>query len=488
MPDRADAINEAMKRAFYAGLWVLSAFLAVCSGASTVTLTVENKPGFSIPPDFAGLSFGAVAELKGHGNIAGYLFSPTNFEVIQLFKNAGLHNLRLGGSTVEGTNAAVPDHEAIDNVFGFAKGAGIKVIYSLRLLNGDADTAAATAKYIWDHYSAQLKYFAIGNEPDIKRYHYPPVGTGSDPAIKDYATYLATWRKFAAAVTNAVPDAKFAGPDAASEVWAGRFARDEKDSGIVALITQHNYVGGSPYLDKKHPPTIAPETAISNMLSEKWVKKNYPDFYKKAIDPIRRTGLPFRMTEANDYLKGVGRASDAYASALFSLDYLHWFAARGCMGVDFHNTEWLKTDTLRPDGTGGFQVTPKAYGIKMFELGGRGNVLPVEISNPDDLNLTAYAVGDADNLYVTVINKEYGPAARNSSIGIVAPFAKSTVPGIMLLTAPQGDLMATNSLTLGGSPLLNNAPWQGKWTALKPAENGTWTVTLPAASAAVIRL
>lgn len=35
------------------------------------------------------------------------------------------------------TNIAFPDYEAIDNVFGFAKAAGVKVIYSLRLLNGN---------------------------------------------------------------------------------------------------------------------------------------------------------------------------------------------------------------------------------------------------------------------------------------------------------------------------------------------------------------
>src|SRR5690348_16622838 len=206
---------------------------------SGVVLTITNSPGYAIPADFSGLSFGAVAELPGHGGVSGYLFSPTNTQIITLFRNSGLHHLRLGGSTVDGTNIAFPDHEAIDNVFGFAKAAGVKVIYSLRLLNGNPETDAATAGYIWERYRPMLDCFAIGNEPDIKRYHYPPFGTGSDPAITNYSSYLVAWRHFAAAITNAVPGALFAGPDAAGRTWAGLFADDEKNSGIIALVTRH---------------------------------------------------------------------------------------------------------------------------------------------------------------------------------------------------------------------------------------------------------
>jgi len=126
------------------------AFLADAVRAqSPVTVTVKGGAGgFAIPADFGGLSFGAVAELPGHGGVSGPLFSPTNSQLVTLFQNSGLHNLRLGGSTVEGVNAAVPSPEAIDNVFGFARAVGdLDVIYSLRLLNGTDTVAAATAQY-----------------------------------------------------------------------------------------------------------------------------------------------------------------------------------------------------------------------------------------------------------------------------------------------------------------------------------------------------
>jgi hypothetical protein len=459
-------------------------------GQSPITVTVSNKPGHLIPADFCGLSFGAVAELEGHGGVNGHFFSGTNTQLITLFKNSGLRHLRLGGSTVEGTNAAVPDHEAIDNVFAFARAADVKVMYSLRLLNGNPAVAAADARYIWEHYRPLLDCFAIGNEPDIKRYHYPPFGTGSDPAITNYTSYLAAWRKFADAVTNAVPGAKFAGPDAANRSWAGRFAADEKSSGIVTLITQHLYVGGSPWLKPGGPETIPAAEAISNILSEKWVKKNYPEFYREAIDPIAKENMNYRMTEADDYLKGVHGASDAFASALWTMDYLHWCASHGtnCVGVNFHNTEWLKTDTVRPDADGNFQITPKAYGIRAFDVGGHGFAEPVGLVNKKKLNLTAYAVCDTTNLFVTIINKEYGEGARSAAVNIQPDGFSFGTAEMMFLSAPNGDVGATNGITLGGASITNDSPWSGNWTSPVQSTNKQFAVNVPAASAVVVRI
>jgi hypothetical protein len=476
-----------VKAIFFLTLFLfLTAYGALAQ--SPVTLTIANAPGCEIPADFTGVSFGATAEIPDHGGASGCLFNATNFQLITLFKNSGLRNLRLGGSTVEGTNASVPDHADIDNVFGFARAAGINVIYTLRLLNGDPDTAAADALYIWEHYRPLLSCFAIGNEPDIRRYHYPPLGSGSDPAITNYESYLARWRIFATAVTNAVPGATFAGPDAAGATWAQLFARDEKNSGIVSLITQHLYVGGRPFITKDGPEKIPATEAISNMLSASWVKKKYPPFYEKVLTPIVAAGLPWRMTEADDYLKGVENASDAFASALWALDFLHWFAAHGCAGVNFHNTEWLKTDTVFLAAPGIYRINPKAYGVRAFGLGSLGRVEPVKISNDQKLNLTAYAVTDTTNIFVTIINKEQGAEGR-SAVTTIAPEGYSTGKvATMFLAAANGNVGATNGITLGGAEIANDALWRGKWTELAPLINGHCDVSVPAGSAAVVRI
>ncbi|HUA66086.1 MAG TPA: glycosyl hydrolase family 79 C-terminal domain-containing protein [Alphaproteobacteria bacterium] len=463
---------------------------AAALAQTPVTLTIDARsPGFAIPDDFCGVSFGAIAEMPRHHGA--FLFSPTNSQLIALFKNSGIRNLRLGGSTVEGLKAARPTRAAIDNVFGFAKAADVKVIYSLPLLNGNASEDAESAQYIWNNYRPWLECFALGNEPDIRRYHYPPFGSGSDPAITNYASYLVQWRKFADAINRLVPDAKFAGPDAANAAdWASRFAADEKNSGRVVMVTQHYYVGGSPFISTngdRHELIPVPK-AIDKMLSPNYLDRKYPTLFKDAIAPIMANGMPYRMTEADDCLKGIPNASDSFASALWALDYLHWWAAHGASGVNFHNTEWFKTDTVYLDEVSGdYCINPKAYAIKAFDLGSHGSVVPVTIASRKPLNLTAYAVYDKTDLYVTIINKEHGSTARSASVEIVPKGFSAADVQAMFLAAAGGDVGAKDGITLGSSAIVNDSAWHGQWQSLDP-DNNICTVTVPAGSAAVVKM
>jgi hypothetical protein len=473
----------------FALLFANGLLLSAVFAQTPVIVTIDTRsPGHAIPEDFCGVSFGAIAERPQHNGA--FIFSPTNTQLIALFTNSGIRNLRLGGSTVEGLKAAHPSRAAIDSVFGFAKAARINVIYSLPLENGNSSDDAETAQYIWNNYRPWLDCFAIGNEPDIRRYHYPPFGSGSDPAITNYASYLVQWRAFADAITRLVPDAKFAGPDAAGADWAPRFASDEKNSGLVVMATQHYYVGGSPFVSTNDdgPVRMPAPKAIEKMLSPNYLDRKYPGLYKDAIAPVVADGMPYRITEADDCLKGVPNSSDSFASALWALDYLHWWAAHGASGVNFHNTEWFTTDTVYlNEASGNYCINPKAYAIRAFDLGSHGSVVPATISSGKKLNLTAYAVCDETNLYVTIINKEYGPGARSASVAIVPTgFSAGDVQEIFL-SAPNGDVRAKNGITLGNSAIPDHGQWQGQWQSLDPDKNGC-TVTVPAATAVLIRM
>jgi hypothetical protein len=264
---------------------------------------------------------------------------------------------------------------------------------------------------------------------------------------------------------------------------ARRFVKAEKDTGNLALVTQHCYVGGNPLkrgIDLPH--------AIEHMLSEEWVTNKYPQLYNSVLQPLAKEGLPFRLTEFDDHVHGVTNASDAFVAALWALDALHWWAAHGAAGVNFQNTEWLRTDTFYHDADGNYQIYPKAYGNKAFDVGSHGSVLPVAIGNTNGLNLTAYAVGDVTNLYVTIVNKEHGWEARAASVSIVGKGLALTNAAAIFLTAPNGDVGATNGITLGGGIITNNAPWHGQWTPLNPAATGECAVRVPAASAVVVRI
>jgi hypothetical protein len=497
-------------------------------GAHPVTITIDSgRPGPVVPDDFAGLSFERGPLTDGNAGVVGNLFSPTNKSLIGLFRNLGLRSLRIGGGTVDQLIPAGTGSDGftgIDNLFAFAAAAGVKVIYTLRLLSpgaqpiGDLQAVhAQAAGHIWRHYRQNVASFAIGNEPDWHAYHTYP-GHPLDPAIYEevsgvpgsaYQSYLTQWRGIAEAIAGAAPGAPMSGPDTGAysaltyapdpdsgASWTERFALDERDSGRVAKVTQHYYVGGS-------PGNTTAQQAISNMLSPEWVSETaigtqptattytpYPWLYEHNLAPVAAAGLRYRLTESNDYLGGVPGASNAFASALWALDHLHWWAAHGAAGVNFHNKQWLYTATIVPDPADGrgYVINPKGYGIKTFTLGSAGQVKPTQIQNPDGINVTAYCVGAEGADYVTVINKTHGADAGDAAVTIVPPGPGVREAQVMILAGGQsGDASGTRA-TLGGATITGDIPWDGKWSALPADPHAGVTVTVRATTAAIVRI
>ena len=98
----------------------------------------RRAPGPEVTDDFAGLSFERGPLNPGNAGVAGYLFSPANNSLVTLFRNLGLRNLRIGGGSVDQLIPAGTGSDGftgIDSLFAFAGVAGVKVIYSLRLLS-----------------------------------------------------------------------------------------------------------------------------------------------------------------------------------------------------------------------------------------------------------------------------------------------------------------------------------------------------------------
>ncbi len=495
----------------------------------TVTVTTTSH-GAAIPIDFSGLGFERGTLNSGNAGASGYLFSPVNTQLVTLFQNLGIKNLRIGGGSVDdespvGTGS--DGYAGIDSLFGFSQASGAKVLYSVRLLNPAsspipnlmADDAAAGG-YIWSNYRANLHSFAIGNEPDFYSYHivdpliYQTL-PGRANAGTAFPSYLADWQNFAAAIEASAPGAPFSGPDSGSYngtidyngvPWTISFANAEKASGMIADITQHLYVGGS-------PGTITAQQAIDDMLSAGWVSSTelstepegsptsstytpYPWLYTNGLAAVAEDNFPYRLTESDDFLGGVNGASNAFSSALWALDYMHWWAENSSGGVNFHNKQWIYTDTIVPNPNpcvttcGDYQTSPKGYGIKAFDLGGHGYAEPVAISNPDNMNLTAYAVGEGQDLYVTIINKTH--SSTNDSTDAVVTIQPNGFPAAsaasMVLTDGTPGNAALLTATIGGASISNNARWSGQWTPLNPDTSGSVTLTVQATTAAVVKI
>lgn len=466
-PDSLKAVPQGVIVAF---------FIALGAGfaQSPVTLTVDtHAAGVAIPGDFAGLSF-ETSNLLPEKN-GGHIFSPDNKQLVELFRTLGVKSLRMGGSTADMPKYDVPGEKDIDELFAFAAAADVKVLYTLRLPGANVDRDAAIAKYILQHYSSRLTCFEIGNEPDFYRRVYRE--------IPDYPTYRDHWKEIADAVTKAAPGAKFCGTAAGgTTAWSRNFARDFARSGFIAAVVQHEYPGGDGGL-------MSGVAAQDAMLSRAWMEL-YDRLYVSFGAPAQSYGLRYRLEETNNFTGGAKDATDTFTASLWALDYMHWWAAHGASGLNFHNRRWILNTTIYPvkpedDGLkSGYRLHPIAYGIKAFDLGGHGAAVPVKISaNPDAVNLTAYAVRDQANLLVTVINKkDPGAAAHDVNVkiegdGIAAPAE------VMFLAAPHEDAAAKEGITFGGAAL--DGGWDGKWTRLAP---GKTTVTLHGASGAIIKL
>jgi hypothetical protein len=505
-----------------------------------IKLAVDpNSRGYAIPSDFAGLGFETKSVVANTYSVRGHFFSPGNTQLITLFRNMGIKHIRIGGGTVDGSGLAehcvtpTPSFEDIDNLFEFAKIAGVKVIYSVRLENlascPNPDLAEEDAKivqYIWSKYRANLDSFSIGNEPDVREYHTRP-GHLLDPAIYEttlgvagsaYHSYLEEWKRFAEIIQKAVPEAKFSGPDTAVSdnssftpnssngvSWTQQFASDLRNSGLLVEALQHHYVWGV-------PENTTAQEAIDDMLSKAWdddtsVGKQparnggtmafhpYPYVYSHVLAYVASSGIPYRMTEANDCLHGVAGASDGYAAALWALDYMHWWAAHRMAGVDFHNNPWIPTDTVTPDpnpcskaGCGDYRISPKGYGIKAFNLGSHGYVEPLTISNPRGINLTAYAVGSEHDLYITVINKTHSSThdAIDAEVSIEVLGGKPKNAKYIELTNGDPGNAASMMASLGGATIANDAPWRGKWTSIGRSEKGKVKLIVHSTTAVVV--
>ncbi len=474
------------RRARLVGAVACAGFVCQLAAQPVICVTVDQKiPGAEIPADFVGLSFEmqrVLADTNGW-----HFFSAENRKLIATFKTLGIKNLRVGGNTADRPTLPTPTTADVDNLFAFAKSADVKIIFTLRLNQGSRDGAVKMAAYISQHYQDRLDCFAIGNEPNV--------------FSTNYSVYVAEWQRYAAQITAPTnsPGAKFCGPSVSPghEKWSAQFANDLGGSGLLKFISQHDYPGG----DARKFATNA--AAAREKILSPAIHESYAKFAANFVPAVVANGLAFRFEEANSFYDGGATdASDTFASALWALDYQWWWATHGMGGINFHTGDKVAArDMNKPcryasfwTTTSGYNVHPIGYAEKMFSLGSRGKILPVNISGGEtNLNFAAYAVRGADkNFYVTLINQTHGATATNLSVQIgangIAGWANAEV---IRLAAADGDVSAKTGATLGGAEISDNARWNGRWEKiLTPFDKKAFAifVDLPAASAAVLKL
>ncbi|HZY74307.1 MAG TPA: glycosyl hydrolase family 79 C-terminal domain-containing protein, partial [Edaphobacter sp.] len=439
---------------------------------ASVAVTVdEGRVLGSIPRDFIGLGY-EISSVARPG-----LLSATNRVYAQMVKTLGAAGvIRVGGNTsdyaaysekgkaVSAPKATVVNRESLRELGTFLDATGWQLIWGLNLGQDRMSEAVAEAEAVSAAAKGRLLAFEIGNEVDL----FTHEGHRKEPYA--FEGYLGEYRRYKAAVRAKLPQAPFAGPDAAFRTeWVSRFAATEAHD--LKLLTEHYYRGGQ-----------NPKSSLEMLF--------HPD--PRLISTLetlqklsREVKVPYRICETNSF-SGGGRpgVSGTFGAALWVLDYMFTLASHDAAGVNIETgvNQLGVISVYSPIGDdehGTYTAKPEYYGMLAFSRASKGNRVAAE-AQAGDLNLSSYAVADGRQVTVTLINKdrERGAAVDLRCKGRIA---KATA---MRLVAPS--LESSTGVTLGGAAVGGDGTWKAKQDEALRVVSGVARVAVPPGSAAIV--
>jgi hypothetical protein len=485
------------RRSFLSGAGALAALAARpalmwSQASSPLRFTIDPKVQLAtMPLNFTGLSYES-AQL-GHPDF----FSRDNKQLIGLIRRLGAQGvLRIGGNTAEYTAWSSNDSDAaknqtpaaigpdagtaaktasiltplaIRNLNDFVEAIGWRVIYGLNLRRGTPENAAAEARYVSDTLGEKLICFQIGNEPDMNH-----ADGSKDRWSFDY--YYPLWQKHRAAVVEAVPHARFAGPDIAKEYsWVTAMAEKKPD---IEFLSGHYYAEG---------PPANPKMTLEYLLH----RGNDPATEEIGIvqAATKMLGKPFRMTEGNSCFHG-GKpgVSDTVASALWSADYMLQVAQAGYIGVNLHGGGSGLYTPIAGSLEQGFSARPVYFGMLFAEHFAGSTLLKTSLDVPSATqNITGFAAvagpaGGTQATKIALFNKAPDPVTIQM-IGLPHSRAKANVTLMHGLA-----IDAKEGVTFGGSSVGPDGSFSPRPQLSVRVQQGKGELSLPAYTAAYIEL
>lgn len=298
---------------------------------------------------FRALSTDGVLRLGGHlSNLTAWSAAiPTEAEITVIDKAKNAYEWLMVDPIVRKDRRGIITPQSIENLGEFLKATGWKLIYGLNPLTGSLARAAEEASLVQRAVDDRLIAFQIGNEPD--RFH------GANP--NEDITFDEYWEMYEAyvkAVRLKTPGARFAGPDATRRAvdWEAKYAQRAK--GDAVLVTSHYYDGtGTGDLDGDAERLLQTDNKL--------ITVDIP----AAMASARAINAPYRMSEGNSFAHGgEDGVSNAFASALWSADYLLLMAQAGVSGVNLHGGGDGNYSPIVGDEKSGFTERPVYYGMQ----------------------------------------------------------------------------------------------------------------------------
>lgn len=405
---------------------------------SNATLSVAATSVGSIPAYFNGLSFEKTRSATNS-------FRGSNTGMIALFNRLGPGVIRFGGVTVDSNvwNASGPGYQGansggtiaptdVNGVRDFVTATGYKCLWGVNL-NGatTASLAAEEAAYVYEQLGASLIGIEIGNEPESYGM------TQSAFGIK--------WKQYRDAIVTASPGIPISAPVSGRIAWTTWFANSSGYGDLVQSLSQHYYRANS---------TTAAAT-VSNIVNPE-PEPNLASILTQITSDATNLGIPYRIAECNSASGGgVAGVSNAYAAALWGVEYLLQLAQAGAAGANFHggsSTMYYSAITMYSAGTPS-SVWPLYYSMYLFQMLGTGSLYTTSFSGNSWTR--AYAVKvSSSNLKILVVNTD-SSHNLDLTISLYTPAQSATLIEMSQLSsgATGPSLSATDGVMIQGGAI-----------------------------------
>ncbi|HZU40522.1 MAG TPA: glycosyl hydrolase family 79 C-terminal domain-containing protein [Solirubrobacteraceae bacterium] len=474
---------------------VLSPDAARADTPQTVSASVgAGATGQPMGPGFVGVSmeYSAVHDYTGSDPLA---IDPVLVHLLRALAPGQQPVLRIGGNSSDQTWWPLRGQLAPPGIRytltpgwarttqALARATHAHLILGINLAAGRpalaAEEARALVQSIGRSYIAALE---IGNEPDVYNQFPWYVGRGlsyyARPQDYDLSLYIQDFTRWGAAM----PSLPLAGPAFAELTWLSGLGQFIAAEPRVGIVTVHRY----PLRGCVSDPIVPGFASIDSLLADS-SSSGMAQTLAPYVQVVHGDHLPFRVGEMNSAsCKGRLGVSNTFAASLWVLDTLFNLAAIGVDGVNVHTLPGAPYELFSFQHTRrGWRafVHPEYYGMLLFAQAfpPGAQLLPVSApSGPVKIWATRSSTG---RTRIVLINKS---TTDSADVTLQVPAAGGAA-SLEWLRAPS--VSATAGVTLGGRGF-------GHWTSTgvlpRPrttpirAVSGSYTITLPAASAVLL--
>jgi hypothetical protein len=441
--------------------------------------TVASAPTIKIPADFLGLStdFNQPPLMMGQASTG----------VNQAYRTL-LNNLTANATApllfrITGDDSQVTGIQAaIEPLLELSQAVNVNYILGVDLWNNNLSTTQAeTSAWMSGLPSNIIHAIEIGNEPDNYQYN------GARPSTYTFAQYLSQFQQWQQGIDSTTGSSiGLMGSSMGAPNWVPSAQKAIAAGTLTPTIaSQHDYLGGLTQPNGQPWPSdylLQPASATA-------VPAQFASFAASA----HQAGMPFRMSEINSfYAGGVPGISNAFQSALWSIDIMFNYLNNGMDGVNWHSGQGTQYQLFQfhPQTTNGMttftvsQVAPLYYGLLVFSQMAGNNAQLLPVSTSTTANVSIWATVDSNSAaHVVVLNKD---EQATGDVQITLP--GYTTGTVRYLTA--ANYSATNGVTFAGQTFdgTPDGTIQGQYAPVTiNATNGVFTLPdMPITSAALI--